>query len=131
MNKHIIAALASTAMLIGLAGCTNWERTTYDALSASQAVINQAQTDYDCHTLGTVAATTGCPLPHSKAVYDALMTARLAQTNAVNQMVSYEELKAAGATSSALGVAQGQVASALVQIPADIAEIKALYGGTK
>jgi hypothetical protein len=112
-----IAALLLCAMAIGVVGCTNWERTTFQSLAASKAVIDQAQADYESGTL----------LPHDKAAYEAVNAAKLAQTTAVNAMVAYENVKASGGSSTALTTAQNVVIAALAEIPPLIAAIKLLY----
>ena len=118
--KRIAVALLAVAA-IGLAGCTSWERTTFQSLSTSQAVINQAQDDYE---VGTV-------IPHNTAAYNAINTAKKAQTTAVNLMVTYEEIKATGGTKASLDAAQADVDIALANLPTIIANIKALRTGVK
>lgn len=112
---NILAIL--TLAVIGIAGCSNWERTTFQALSASKATIDQAQADYEG---GTV-------LPHTASVYNAINAAKAAQTAAVNQMIAYETLKATTPNSPQLAVIQSQVATALSGLPQLISAIKALY----
>lgn len=112
------ALYASLALaLLAATGCTNWERSTFQALSASKATIDQAQADYEA----------GTAIPHNQAAFNAINLAKQAQTTAVNQMVAYEQLKATGATPAALTIAQSQVAAALADLPALITAIKALY----
>lgn len=119
MKRNSILVYVTLALL-AVAGCTNWERQTYQTLAASQATINQAQADYEG----------GTAIPHNQAAYTTINTAKTAQTAAVNQMVAYEQLKATGAPASALTAAEAQVETALTQLPAIIAEIKALYTTT-
>lgn len=116
MRRFTLYASLALALL-ATAGCTNWERTTFQALSASKATIDQAQADYEA----------GTAIPHSQAAFNAINLAKQAQTTAVNQMVAYEQLKATGATPAALTIAQSQVAAALADLPALITSIKALY----
>lgn len=104
-------------LILTLAACTNWERTTFQTLSASQATINQAQDDYEA----------GVSIPKTRIAYDAINTAKLAQTNAVEAMITYENLKATGASKDSLTKAQVAVTTALAVIPADIVALKALY----
>jgi hypothetical protein len=104
------------AIPLTMAGCTNWERQSFQTLSASKVVIDQAEADYTAKTL-----------PQTQAVYAVLKTANAAQTAAVNQMEAYEELKATGAGTSQLTVAESQVTAALAQLPAIIVEVKGLY----
>ncbi len=115
-NRILLASL--TLMLFTVAGCSNWERQTFQALSASKAVIDQAQADYE----------TG-KLPHSQLTYDAVNKAKAAQTSAVEGMITFEQLKATNATAGALAKAQGDVAVILADLPGLITAIKSLYGG--
>ena len=126
--------LLALALLIPLAACTSWETETYKTLAASQAVINQAQADYevsakipggDCTYMST-GAPVAC-LPHSMAVYTAINKAKAGQTAAVNAFAAYEEAKAAGGTQANLTALQTDVTVALEALPGEIASIKALY----
>lgn len=121
MKRIVMLTLAALTMC-AVVGCTNWERTTYQTLAASQATINQAQTDYQS---GTIKQTT--------AAYTAINTAKAAQTTAVNAFVMYEEAKAAGGTTASLTALQTDVGVALANLPTIIADVKALYsaGGGK
>jgi 1-deoxy-D-xylulose 5-phosphate reductoisomerase len=117
------AALAAVlaVLAIGLVGCTNWERAAFQTLSTSHAVINQAQTDYEV----------GTAIPHSTAAYNAINSAKQGQTLAVNAMVTYEEVKAAGGTAASLAAAQNDATIALANLPTLIANVKAFYNGVK
>jgi hypothetical protein len=120
MKRALFAAVLAI-LTVGMVGCTNWERAAFQTLSTSQAVINQAQTDYEA---GTV-------IPHNTAAYTAINAAKAAQTLAVNGMVTYEEIKAAGGTTASLTAAQNDVSVALANLPTIIANVKALYSGVK
>jgi hypothetical protein len=109
--------LAVLAATLTLAGCTNWERDSYNALATSAAVITQAHTDYQS---GAIKNTT--------AAYNAINAAEIAQNTAVNEMVAYEELKATGASAGALQTAEVEASAGIAQLPTIIAQIKALYG---
>lgn len=111
-----LVLLAALLIPFAMVGCTSWERSSFQTLAASKAVIDQAQVDYESGKL-----------PHSKAVYDAVNKAKGAQTLAVNAMVTYEGMKAQGAHQTALQAAQTDVAIALEALPAILADIKALY----
>jgi len=113
----VLFALAVMPAL-ALSGCTNWERATFQTLSASQATINQAQADYEA----------GTAIPHNKTAYTAITAAKLAHDTAVNHMVVYEQLKATGASASALAEAENQTTAAVAELPELITQIKALYG---
>jgi len=104
-------------------GCSSFERSTFQTLSSSQAVINQAQVDYEA---GCPAANGAC-LPHSAAVYKAVNTAKAAQTVAVHAFMGYEAIKANNTAGSALAIAQADVVTALTNIAPDIAAVKGLY----
>ena len=119
--KRIIALAATMLVAVGIVGCTTWERTTFQALSTSKAVIDQAQTDYEV----------GTAIPHNAVAYNAINSAKAAQTTAVNFMVTYEEIKAAGGTQANLTAAQNDVTIALANLPTLIANVKALYQGVK
>jgi hypothetical protein len=121
MKNKFFAYAAITLVLFATVGCTNWERTTFQTLAASKATIDQAQVDYEA---GTV-------IPHNLAAYQAINTAKQAQITAVNAMVVYEQLKATGATPTALNTAQVEVVTALSELPSLIVKIKALYIGGK
>lgn len=114
------AAIVSIALALGLSGCTNWERATYQTLAASQATINKAQADYEAKVF-----------PQTTAAYSAINTAKNAQTTAVNAFVAYEEAKTAGGTTASLAALQTDVTVALQNLPTIIADLKALYTGAK
>ena len=118
MYKKLL--LASVSLLIFVTGCSSFERTTFQTLSATKVTLDQAQVDYEAGTL----------IPHNKAAFTAITAAKLADVNAVDAMVTYEQLKATGATTSTLNQAQAVVVSALAVIPGDIVAIKALYNST-
>lgn len=132
MNKSLPAILLLLAFpALAVTGCTNWERTAFQTLAVAKADIDQAQAAYEIS-----AATGKCPvpstsacLPHTKAIYEAIGTAKVTETAAVNQMVAYEQLKATGAAPSSLQVAETEVTTALSQLTPEIAQIKALYSG--
>lgn len=119
MRKIKITASAMVLVLLmcGFAcNASSWERTTFQALSASKAVIDQAQADYESGVL-----------PHSQKSYDVINKAKNVQTLAVNAMTTYEGIKANGGSATAQQAAQADVATFLSQLPALIADVKALY----
>lgn len=122
MKRIAIAAILAVVFLplCGFTGCSSWERVTFQTLSASQATINQAQTDYES---GTIKQTT--------AAYNTINSAKSAQTLAVNAMVAYEEAKAAGGTTASLSALQTDTTVALANLPTLVANVKALYTGVK
>jgi len=125
--KHRTLILA-LALALAITGCTNWEQTTYKTLAASQAVINQAQADYEASATAPCAPTATACLPHSAAVYNTVNEAKKIQTTAVDSMVTYEEAKAAGGTTASLNALEADVNVAIQQLPTIITDIKALYG---
>jgi hypothetical protein len=119
MKRIAISAILALAV-IGIAGCTNWERASFQTLAASQATINQAQADYES---GAIKQTT--------AAYTAINSAKASQVLAVNAMAAYEEAKAAGGTTASLAALQTDATVALANLPTLIANVKALYTGVK
>jgi hypothetical protein len=99
------------------AGCSNFERTTFQSLSASKVVIDQAQADYESGTL-----------PHTTCVYTLVNSAKAAQTLGVNAMLDYESAKAANGN---LAVAEASVVTDLGSIATDITAVKVLYTNPK
>lgn len=75
----IIALLVFTFM----AGCSDWERQTTQALSASQRVINEAAADYNAGAI-----------EKSQANYHRLEVAKDLQKNAADSFASYLRVKA-------------------------------------
>lgn len=106
-----ILALAVLALCV--TGCTDFERSTFQTLSTSKAVIDTAQADYEARTL-----------PHNTCSFTIINDAKAAQTTAVNAMVIYEEEKAAKAD---LTAQTAVVTSTLLQLPALIVQVKGLY----
>jgi len=124
--KRILATI-TTLSLVALMGCTNWEQDTYKTLAASQAVINQAQADYEASASAPCAPSSVQCLPHTTAVYTTINKAKDAQVTAVNAFMGYEEAKAAGGTTTSLQALQTDVTVALNVLPTIIADVKALY----
>jgi hypothetical protein len=114
-------------LLLPICGCSTWEQTTYKTLAASQAVINQAQTDYEASATAPCAPTASACLPHTQADYAIINQAKADQTLAVNAFVAYEEAKAAGGTTASLAGLQTDVEVALNNLPTIITDVKALY----
>lgn len=108
-----IRILASALLIFCVLGCTDFERTSFQTLSASKAVIDQAQADYEAKTL-----------PHDACVFGIVNDAKAIQTVAVQALVVYEEEKAA---SKDLTAQTAVVASAIAELPAAIGEVKSLY----
>ena len=111
-----LVGFAIGALLGLITGCNSFERTTFQALSTSKAVIDQAQTDYEARTL-----------PHTEPVYKAINDAKDAQHTAVDALLTYEQVKTAKGTQTALQSQQQLVVIALGKLPVFIADIKAFY----
>ena len=116
------------ALCATLCGCTTWEQTTYKTLAASDAVINQAQADYEASAATPCATGAVNCLPHSAAVYNVVTKAKQIQVTAVNSMITYEEAKAVGGTTANLNGLEADVDVAIQQLPTLITDIQALYG---
>jgi hypothetical protein len=109
-------ALLAVFLALPLCGCTSWEQTTFDTLVASDAVIDQAQADYESGKI-----------PKTAAAYKAITDAKAAQVAAVNAFQGYETIKAAKAPSSTLNSQIATVNAALAAIPPLITAVQALY----
>ena len=118
MKKILTFALLAFCVV----GCTDFERSSFQTLSASKAVIDTAQADYEARTI-----------PHNTCSYTIINDAKAIQVSAVNAMVVYENEKAAKADLTA----QTQVVTdTLLKLPLVIAQVKTLYsnpncGGSK
>jgi hypothetical protein len=112
MKKLLSISLVSLCLL---AGCSSWERTTFQTLSASKATIDTAQADYEAHTI-----------PHVQCSYDLINKAKAGQTLAVNAMLTYETAK----TTTGATAAQAVVDTDLTQLVPIIASVKTLYTPT-
>lgn len=112
----ILLAVGASFAMVGLTGCSSFERTTFQSLSASQAVINQAQADYEARTV-----------PQTQASYLAINKAKAAQVLAVQAMAGYENIKASGGTANALAAQQAVVQQLVDQLPSLVAAVKTLY----
>lgn len=116
-----LAALLVASLLLGsfgLAGCNDFERKTFQTLSASKALIDQAQIDYETGTL-----------PHTRASYDAINKAKDAQIAAVRAFQGYEAAKLAVNQNSDVTVQMAALNSALSSLGPTVADIKHIYLG--
>ena len=111
--KKITRIAAALMLCACLTACDSFERSTFKTLSASQAVINQAQADYEARTI-----------PKNACSYSIINDAKAAQTTAVNAMVVYEQEKV---VKGDLTAQTAIVASTLGQLPNLIGEVKSLY----
>ena len=111
-----IAFLTATSFVVFMAlGCpaTSFDRTTFDALATSNAVISQAQTDYESGAL-----------PHTTCVYNAINKAKDAQGVAETAFLAYYKVEEAHGDVTATEAA---VVSDVAAIGPLVASIKVLY----
>lgn len=113
----LVLLLVGAAML---SGCSSWERTTFQALSASKAVLDEAQVDYEAGTI-----------PKTQAAFQSITAAKAAQATAVQAMVTYEQLKITLASAPTLQAQEQVVAQALAAIAPLIADVRALIAAVK
>lgn len=115
VKNAAIAALISLLAIGGLTGCNDFEKTTFQTLAASQALINGAYTAYEARTIPRTADT--------EAI---IQKARAIDKAAVEAMVTYESMKAAKGTQSTLQAQQAIVLAALEQLPAILQSVQAI-----
>ena len=108
MKKIILLSL----MCLGLTACDSFERTTFNTLSTSKAVIDQSQADYEAKTI-----------PHTQCAYAIINNAKAAQTLAVNAFLDYENIKTAGKDVTAQTVV---ITADLVSLAPLVVQIKTL-----
>lgn len=87
MKRYLpIFCIVLLAPLFGIVvlACSDFERNTFKTLSASKAILDTSQTDYE----------TGV-IPHNACAYALINNGKAAQTVAVNAMLAYEGVKAA------------------------------------
>lgn len=103
MRKLLVLPLLC---LFFIAGCDNFERNTFKTLSASKAVLDAAQIDYEA----------GTPIPHNACAFTLINNGKAAQTVAVNAMLTYEGVKAA----------KGDLTATTVEVTADLVKLAPL-----
>lgn len=122
--NRIAAALVIAGAALTFTGCDNFERTTFNVLSSSKAVIDDSQAKYEARTI-----------PHNECVYSLINNAKAAQTVAVNAMVTYEQVKAAGkdlSAQTAVVVADlASLAPLVVQVKTFVSNPASACGGAK
>lgn len=117
-----IVPLVLFALLLGLlplSGCNDWERNTFNTLSSSKAVLDEAQADYEARKLPKTACT--------KSVIE---DGKAAQTVAVNAMLEYERVKTDGAKESVIADLAG-LAPLVVKVQSLISNPAAVCGGAQ
>lgn len=113
--KQIIAGLALS--LVFLTGCDSFERNTFNTLSASKAVLDEAQADYEARKI-----------PKTACAKSIIESGKTAQTTAVNGFLDYEKAK----TTSAQAVVVTELASLaplVIQVKSLISNPAAACGG--
>lgn len=113
--RKLSVLLALSLVVVGLAACSSWERRTYQSLTASKVVIDQAAADFNA---GVIART--------PANRELIVKARAAQAAAVRTFEEYAVMKVSR-QSTTLAEQQALVIRAVDQIPPLIAAIQALY----
>lgn len=98
---------------IFVTGCDSFERSTFKTLSASKAILDTAQADYEV----------GTPIPHNRCAYALINNGKAAQVVAVNGMLTYEGIKTAGKDLTAQTV---EVTADLVALAPLVVQIQAL-----
>jgi hypothetical protein len=117
VNK-ILAGLTLSLALI-TTGCNDFERNTFNTLSASNAVLKEAQADYEARKIPKTAC--------AKAIIE---SGKSAQTVAVNGLLDYEKSK----TSSAQAIVAAELASLaplVLQVQTLISNPSIACGGSK
>lgn len=109
--KRILACLALATCLIAT-GCDGFERANFKTLSASKAVIDTAQADYEARTI-----------PHNACSYAIINDAKGVQTVAVNALFAYDAVAKAGTDVSAQTVA---VTTSLLQLAPLVVKVQGL-----
>lgn len=98
--KRLALMLCLLPLSVSIIGCDSFERNTFNTLSASKAILDVAQADYEG---GTV-------IPHSACAYALINNGKAAQAVAVNAMLAYEGVKAA----------KGDLAATTATVTADL-----------
>lgn len=115
--KKILSATFLSFCLV-LTACNSFERTAFQSLAASKAVLDTAQNDYEPAPTGTGK------LPHTSCVYTLINDGKAAQTVGVNALQAYDVALNAKQDTTTLAVT---VTAELAVVATDIAKVKALY----
>lgn len=106
--------VVATLMLCAcLTACSNFERNTFKTLSASKAVLGDAQTKYEA----------GTQIPHNACAFALINDGKAAQTTAVNAMLTYEGVKNANGD---LATVTATVTSDLIALAPLVVKVEAL-----
>ncbi|MFL6427890.1 MAG: hypothetical protein ACJ71S_06570 [Acidobacteriaceae bacterium] len=104
--------LSAVLLALAITGCNSWERNTFNTLSASKAVLDTAQSDYESKTI----AQTTC-------AYSIINDGKAAQTAAVNALLTYEGLKA---SKGSLTAQEAVVTADLVALAPLVVQVQSL-----
>lgn len=116
--KIVSMLLLCVLLCGGLTACNSFERTAFQSLSASQAVLNAAQSDYEPAPTGTGK------LPHTQCVYALINGGKAAQVAGVTALQAYDVALNAKQSTATEVLA---VTADLATVAGDIAKVKALY----
>lgn len=105
MKRYIAKALLAALVCLPLTACSGFERNTFNTLSSSKAVLDDAQAKYEASTI-----------PHNQCAYSIINNGKAAQTVAVNAFLTYEQVK----------TANGNVAAQEAVVVADLAALAPL-----
>lgn len=108
MKKILAIALLAFCVV----GCTDFERSTFQTLSASKAVIDTAQADYESRTL-----------PHNSCSYAIINDAKGIQTAAVDSLQVYDKIRVAKGD---LTAQTAVVSATLLQLAPEVVKVQAL-----
>jgi hypothetical protein len=109
MIKRLIAV---SLLALSAVACNTWERSSFQTLSASKAVLDTAQTDYGNRTI-----------PQTPCSFALINNGKAAQTAAVDGMIAYEQLKATKGNTTAT---EAQVTADLASLAPIVVQIQAL-----
>jgi len=111
-----------TVLIILLAGCNSWERTTFQTLSASKATLDNAHAQYEARAI-----------PQTKCAYALINNGNAAQAVAVNGFLDYKKVKdAKGDVAGQEAIVTGELASLaglVVQVEALVSNPASSCGG--
>jgi hypothetical protein len=110
MKKAIFLCLFSATLLIG---CTNFDRDTFNTLSASNAVLKTAQADYESGKI-----------PHNSCDFKIITDAKVVQLTAETAFLDYYQIEQAKGNTTAT---QAVVVTDLTALVPVIAQVKSLY----
>ena len=108
------------ALLALTFACSDWEKTTYQTLATSKAVIDQAGRDYNAGLL-----------PQTAAARNAIEHARAIQTTAVRSFEAYAVAKVTGDPAASLDQKRQAIVTAIITVNQVVIDVQALYKEVK